>query len=993
MAETSVNGPYPAYIPRDEQEDEILAVLDRVLETEVSQAVLLYGEGGVGKTWLVRNLAQRAAARPVTWLPPIDLDDPEYWLLTNLQASVAKQLDPNGEYFSKYTEESANAPEPDREIVTPQAVVSHIGHVRQLFLGCYRDYVKGTGKPVVMVFDTVEAIRGMSLLITLTREWMASLPRTLFILAGRPVPSGERAGDPIYEQLMDTHAPMPVTTVRLREFSRASAAKYLSRSEVAAGVTDDDRKKLILLTRGHPLWLALTVSYLSERGVPEEARTALAILEREIPYRGALTAKGRQLHEEFKKRLLSPYRDTDFWHDAILRLAAVRQSVNEPIWRELMSNRDFPASEPGAPTLWEQLMRTPWIRPRANHRYVTLHDAMAEELARTVLSAHDESQRWRHDLWQRAADIYGAQTEDEEQKPTVDSRNARSRDDLASGAGQASAAPDAPAGAPAPSAQEAAEIDAGKREFDQLKASRFFYQLLSDFAVGCRYFLRLFEQATKKQDLLFQDLLATVMSRCLGFGDAPAIFDDAASGAIQGFRRWLAAGQQDLHREIGIALAEFLVASGQAATAVGLLRGVPFDGADPHLVSRQMILLGNAYLRVPGEVKEGLGYLQGALAVADDVALEPAERQRLAATAYKELGFYQRSVGLLDEAETAYAHARDAIEFVLTAGATSADRAEKASIHSNWAYVKGLNGFHQDGLRLVESAIYVRQELGRGSVGNSYSVMGEVYRYQQKFKKAWEAYEKAEKIFESANDQAWLGTIFQQQAICLYQAAHDGETGLVPGEDPLEEAWKRAYRAVEICRERSIRNYPSALNRAGRIIADRNADEGLEFLAEGIIQASAISDGWFLLANLVEYAELSYRTWRMTGDSKYRAEITKYEPHMRQAVSEFEFPDLQGRWEVIVGHLDVHDWWETRDDRQLDSALRHYAEGFRHIADRGHVGSSGAAVIPGMFTPFRDLFHGLPEHVRVEWIDHLRREWSGPGAGSTMLLALLEELY
>jgi tetratricopeptide (TPR) repeat protein len=974
MADTSVSGPYPAYIRRDE-EDEILAVVRHVLESEVSRAVLLYGEGGVGKTWLVRALARQSAALPVTWLPPIDMDDPEYWLLTNLQASVAKQLDPDGEYFREYTEEYAKPPEPDREIVTAEAVVSHIGHVRQLFLSCYRDYVRGTGKPVVMVFDTIEAIRGMSLLITLTREWMASLPRTLFILAGRPVPGGDRAGDPIYEQLMDTHEPMPVTTVRLREFSQATAAEYLSRSAVAVGVTDKDRTKLILLTGGHPLWLALTVSYLSERGVPEEAGTELAVLEREVPYRGAMTAQGRQLHDEFKKRLLSPYRDTDFWHDAILRLAAVRQSVNEPIWRELMSNRDFPESGPGAPTPWRQLMDMPWIRPRANDRYVTLHDSMAEELARTVIPAHDESQRWRQDLWQRAADIYGAQTDDEEQQPTVDSRNADSS-------------------AAAPLVQQAARIDPGKREFDQLKASRFFYQLLCDFAAGCRYFLELFEEATKKQDLLFQDLLATVMLRCLGGGEAAAIFDDAASGAIQGFRSWLADGQQDLHREIGITLADFLVASGQAAMAVTLLRGLPPEGADPHLVSRQMILLGNAYLRVPGEVKEGLRYLQEALTVADDATLEPAERQRLAAAAYKELGFYRRSVGQLDEAETAYAHARDAIEFVLTAGPTRADRAEKASIHSNWAYVKGLNGFHQDGLRLVESAIYVRQELGLGlSVANSYSVMGEVYRYQQKFKKAWEAYEKAEKMFEAANDQSWLGTIFQQQAICLYQAYRDGETSLVPGQDPLEEAWKRAHRAVEICRERSIRNYPSALNRAARIIGERNADEGLKLLAEGIIKARAISDGWFLLANLVEYAELSYRTWRSTGEPGYRAEVTKYESHMREAVSEYKFPDLQGRWEVIVGHLGVNDWWATRDDRELDSALRNYAEGFRHIADRGHVGSSGAAVIPGMFKSFHDLFRALPEHVRVEWIDHLRREWSGPGAGSTMLLALLEELY
>ncbi|MGH3298589.1 MAG: hypothetical protein ACRDP7_43045, partial [Trebonia sp.] len=247
-------------------------------------------------------------------------------------------------------------------------------------------------------------------------------------------------------------------------------------------------------------------------------------------------------------------------------------------------------------------------------------------------------------------------------------------------------------------------------------------------------------------------------------------------------------------------------------------------------------------------------------------------------------------------------------------------------------------------------------------------------------------------IFDRAQDQSWLGTIFQQQAICLYQAYLDGDTGLVPG-DPLEEAWKLAHRAVEICRERSVRNYPSALNRAARIIGDREYDQGLELLAEGIIQARAIYDGWFWLANLVEYAELSYRAWRKTKKAKYRDEITRYRAHVDEAISDYEYPDLQGRWEVVLGHLGVHDWRATRDDRQLDSALRHYSAVFRYIADRGHVGSSGAVVIPGMFTSFHDLFSGLPGHVRAEWVDYLRREWSGPGPGSTMLLALLEELY
>ena len=45
-----------------------------------------------------------------------------------------------------------------------------------------------------MTFDTVEAMRGIYLLYTLT-QWMKSLPGTLFILSGRPmVAAGGPAG-------------------------------------------------------------------------------------------------------------------------------------------------------------------------------------------------------------------------------------------------------------------------------------------------------------------------------------------------------------------------------------------------------------------------------------------------------------------------------------------------------------------------------------------------------------------------------------------------------------------------------------------------------------------------------------------------------------------------------------------------------------------------------------------------------------------------------
>ena len=88
---------------------------------------------------------------------------------------------------------------------------------------------------------------------------------------------------------------------------------------------------------------------------------------------------------------------------------------------------------------------------------------------------------------------------------------------------------------------------------------------------------------------------------------------------------------------------------------------------------------------------------------------------------------------------------------------------------------------------------------GSGFVGDTailYSTLGQVFRYQQQFNKAWFAYTEAERIFDELQDSSWLGTIYQQQAICLFQAYLDGLM-LVDDRDPLEYAREKALSAVD----------------------------------------------------------------------------------------------------------------------------------------------------------------------------------------------------
>lgn len=174
------------YISRAE-EDDIGRELDAVRADHTSRAVLLYGDGGVGKTSLVRHMADMRVDDGTVWLQPVDVDDPEIWLLSNLEHRVADQLDdPDGHYFAAYRRELSRLPSATSADISHETIISYLNRLRDVFTGCYADYISAGKKTVVIVFDTVETIRGTNLARTLT-QWMKALPAdTLFILSGLP---------------------------------------------------------------------------------------------------------------------------------------------------------------------------------------------------------------------------------------------------------------------------------------------------------------------------------------------------------------------------------------------------------------------------------------------------------------------------------------------------------------------------------------------------------------------------------------------------------------------------------------------------------------------------------------------------------------------------------------------------------------------------------------------------------------------------------------
>jgi tetratricopeptide (TPR) repeat protein len=959
---------YPKYIRRHE-ETAIRIALGEVRGDRRSRAVLLYGPGGIGKTSLVRNMARTGLDDSDTiWIDPIDVDDPQYWMQSNLERLiVGKIADDGAPYFADYTARLARLQDGDSSKLSRETIVSYLAQLKRAFAEGYSEYIKAEKKTVVIIFDTVETIRGTNLMLTLT-QWMKELPcGTLFILSGRPVSPLDPAGtDPIATELASPYQGIPFTPVTVADFGLRGTYDFLAGSRVGDNLTPEETDKLVRLSRGHPLWLAFMIDYLDNVGMPEEAEgVGLAYIERHLPFGGEMTREGATLHEAFLRRLVAPYRASDFWHEAIKRLAIVRQPVAKVVWQRLMADCELPVGVDSLEAAWDRLQRIPWIRRSGNYRYVTLHDAVAEEFSRRLFPMQDKDEQWRRRIWQRALKTYR---------------------DLVKEAESGLRSPDS---APDDVVELTVQTDINAQVLDLYKAATIYYFFLIDFRGACQELLGYFEQAEQDGDTYFQDLIVLYLQRFLPGGTPSGSFNDVIRIQLDRFRDWLTNEGQDYYVTLSILVARHLIDSAQPEAALRVLERFPIDNAWHGHVHTWHILRGNACMRIAGKVNEAIIYFDRALEAAR--ALGTEDRHKYVAEAFKERGFYYRNTGEWPKADEAYEHAHATISAELSMRSSADDRDELASIQTHWAYIKGLNGDDRDGIELVTSAIAIRQRARRqAEEALSWSVCGEVHRYARRFQRAWSAYAQAEELLHRRRYWGRLGLIYQEQAICLYQADREG---IRLTQDPSGDAKELITRALDICGQHAVRAYPSALNRAGRIYGPDDPEAGLGYLRKGIQEAQRLADGWFWFANLIEYAELNYRIWvGPEGEDRYRVNIIDLENDIEQAERDLKFPDLSGRWDVIQGHLAVHDFGSSGNMQDLDRARELYKRGFANIAKR-NVGSSGASSISGQFKTFQPIFKALPRPVRLTWEREFRSSWRGLSEGSTLLLARLEDLY
>ena len=98
----NTNGSLYPYLERTKLLKEAEKQIEFAISGGKSQAILLLGKGGVGKTFFIRHLAEKSSQENILWLGPYDMDDVKFGLLFDLNDNVAMKLDRDRRFFSNY---------------------------------------------------------------------------------------------------------------------------------------------------------------------------------------------------------------------------------------------------------------------------------------------------------------------------------------------------------------------------------------------------------------------------------------------------------------------------------------------------------------------------------------------------------------------------------------------------------------------------------------------------------------------------------------------------------------------------------------------------------------------------------------------------------------------------------------------------------------------------------------------------------------------------
>ncbi len=255
-----MNVPNIAFVGR---EDEIKRFREAIDGPRYSQRMMyLHGPGGLGKTRLIEQYQRICSSEHVPYTQVIDFYETanqfsqrvQHRLIVELTAQV-ESVGGNPSDLRLFEDFKAEFQELERleaEGCDPGKATEQKGHVDNLFLDDYNrlaQWFAEKNRPIVLFFDTFEAIRGYGELGSwLLWRFVPKISNTVVVLAGR--------------DSLPIDLPMSVGVQEVGPLTVKNIGSYFEQRDILLPDTDTSFERILQLTEGSPLLVTLVADWM-----------------------------------------------------------------------------------------------------------------------------------------------------------------------------------------------------------------------------------------------------------------------------------------------------------------------------------------------------------------------------------------------------------------------------------------------------------------------------------------------------------------------------------------------------------------------------------------------------------------------------------------------------------------------------------------------------------------------------------------------------------
>lgn len=417
---------------RDQHIDYLRTLITQPIDT--IQAVLLVGDGGTGKTYLVEDLIKALHIRQIRFLPIYDFYHIDNFKASAIEAAIIRSLERRAEdelaaqpasLFNAYIEQRNRVDQSRQSGTRFQAEQDKL---RTAFVDCYNRFAAAehaSGRPVVLLFDTAEQAVDLSdkaanVLLAGHQEagwggenWLCrmlpQLTNTLVVLSGRaqtlygqPVAFYPRlsaaiqaaAGAWHQREIAGIDYPDALAFARRMKQILTRTDEIEEIRGLARTVPIEDDAKMhtwFEIAEGLPFWISMLFTREMLGIVPEGYDPLDAFQERMQEHAGVRlgAAERTELRDAVMQQVLLSTVSNNSAHliIALQWMAAIRKGLSLEMLRTLLATVPLAID---AETLFGEISRLLIVKQRTVPRYTHGGDEREE----TLLFLHDEIYRW-----------------------------------------------------------------------------------------------------------------------------------------------------------------------------------------------------------------------------------------------------------------------------------------------------------------------------------------------------------------------------------------------------------------------------------------------------------------------------------------------------------------------------------------------------------------------------------------------------------------------